>query len=59
MNVREIALIEVNPRFAYGTIGQNPEIPPNAVIEYTVELKATRLETDIDTLNVKQRREIG
>ncbi|EFN77170.1 FK506-binding protein 8 [Harpegnathos saltator] len=59
MDVNEIAVIEVDPRFAYGILGQRPDIPPDATIEYTVELKTVDLETDIDTLSIKQRKEIG
>ncbi|XP_032688312.1 peptidyl-prolyl cis-trans isomerase FKBP8-like isoform X2 [Odontomachus brunneus] len=59
MDVGEIADIEVSPRFAYGEIGLKPQIPPNTVITYTVELKATELETDVETLSIKQRMELG
>ncbi|CAK9833284.1 Peptidyl-prolyl cis-trans isomerase FKBP8 [Anthophora retusa] len=59
MDVGEVAEIEVNPRFAYGSLGKEPDIPPNATILYTVELKSSQLEKEIEILNVNQRKEIG
>lgn len=59
MDVEEVAEIEVHPRFAYGQLGKEPNIPSDATISYTVELKATELEEEIDTLSVNQRKEIG
>ncbi|KOC65132.1 Peptidyl-prolyl cis-trans isomerase FKBP8 [Habropoda laboriosa] len=59
MDVGEVAEIEVNPRFAYGSLGKEPNIPPNACILYTVELKSSQLEEEIEILNVNQRKEIG
>lgn len=59
MDVNEVAEIEVDPRFAYGSLGKETNIPPNATIFYTVQLKSSELEEEIETLNVKQRKEIG
>ncbi|XP_076646119.1 peptidyl-prolyl cis-trans isomerase FKBP8 [Halictus rubicundus] len=59
MDVDEVAEIEVDPRFAYGHVGKLPNIPPNATIFYTVELKSTEMEEEIETLSVNQRKEIG
>lgn len=59
MDVNEIAEIEVDPRFAYGSLGKEPNIPSNATILYTVELKSSELEAEIETLNANQRKEIG
>ncbi|KAF3429284.1 hypothetical protein E2986_10194 [Frieseomelitta varia] len=59
MDISEVAEIEVDPRFAYGSRGKEPNIPPNATIFYTVQLKSSELEEEIETLNVKQRKEIG
>lgn len=59
MDVNEIAEIEIDPRFAYGSLGKEPNIPPNATILYTVELKSSELEEETETLNVNQRKEIG
>ncbi|XP_014470017.1 PREDICTED: peptidyl-prolyl cis-trans isomerase FKBP8 isoform X2 [Dinoponera quadriceps] len=59
MDVHEVAEIEIDPRFAYSKLGKKPDIPPDAVMSYTVELKDFELETDIETLSIKQRKEIG
>lgn len=59
MDVNEVAEIEVNPRFAYGQLGRQPNIPPDAVINYIVELQTVQSEFDMETLNMKQRQEIG
>ncbi|XP_043498544.1 peptidyl-prolyl cis-trans isomerase FKBP8 [Polistes fuscatus] len=59
MNVGEVAVVEVASRFAYGTLGREPDIPPNATIWYSVELKSVELETDIETLSISKRKEIG
>ncbi|XP_029172556.1 peptidyl-prolyl cis-trans isomerase FKBP8 [Nylanderia fulva] len=58
MDVGEVAEIVVDPRFAYGNLGKRP-IPPDATITYTVELKASEFEPDIETLSISQRREIS
>lgn len=59
MDVSEIADIEVHPRFAYGDLGLKPDIPPNTIVTYTVELKAIESDTDIEMLSIKQRKELG
>lgn len=59
MDVNEVAEIVVDPRFAYGKIGRHPDIPPDAVINYTVELKVSELETEIEILSIGQRKKIG
>lgn len=59
MDIGEVAEIEVDARFAYGSLGKEPNIPPNAVILYTVELKSSELEKDIQTLSVNHWKEIG
>ncbi|XP_077257186.1 peptidyl-prolyl cis-trans isomerase FKBP8 isoform X1 [Temnothorax americanus] len=58
MELGEIALVVVDPRFAYGTRG-TASIPSNATITYTVELKEIKEEPEIETLSINQRREIG
>ncbi|KAG5334745.1 FKBP8 isomerase, partial [Acromyrmex charruanus] len=58
MELGEIAEIKIDPRFAYGTRGEG-SIPPNATITYTVELKAIEDSPDIESLSVKERRELG
>lgn len=59
MDVGEVALLEVGPRFAYGTQGRKPDVPPNATIIYTVELLSSEPEPDIETLPAATRRDIG
>ncbi|XP_078049157.1 peptidyl-prolyl cis-trans isomerase FKBP8 isoform X1 [Augochlora pura] len=59
MDTNEVAEIEVDPRFAYGQLGKLPTIPPNATILYTVELKSIEMQEEIETLSIKQRKEIG
>ncbi|XP_012064601.1 PREDICTED: peptidyl-prolyl cis-trans isomerase FKBP8 [Atta cephalotes] len=58
MELGEIAEIKINPRFAYGTRGEG-SVPPNATITYIVELKAIEDNPDIESLSVKERRELG
>ncbi|KMQ91381.1 peptidyl-prolyl cis-trans isomerase fkbp8-like protein [Lasius niger] len=58
MDVGEVAEIVVDPRFAYGKHGKRP-IPPDATIIYTVELKTSELEPEIEMLSINQRREIS
>ncbi|XP_031831765.1 peptidyl-prolyl cis-trans isomerase FKBP8 [Nomia melanderi] len=59
MDEEEVAEIEVDPRFAYGHLGNEPNIPSNATILYTVELKCAKLEDEIETLSANQRKKIG
>ncbi|XP_026666563.1 peptidyl-prolyl cis-trans isomerase FKBP8 isoform X2 [Ceratina calcarata] len=59
MDVEEIAEIVVDPRFAYGSLGDEPNIPASSTITYTVELKSSEMEEEIETLTVSQRKEIG
>lgn len=59
MKINEIAEVEVASRFAYGTLGKEPNIPSNATIWYTVEVKSIEFEADIDSLSINQRKEIG
>ncbi|KYN04145.1 Peptidyl-prolyl cis-trans isomerase FKBP8 [Cyphomyrmex costatus] len=58
MELDEIAEIKIDPRFAYGTRGEGA-VPPNATITYIVELKAIEDGSDIESLSVKERRELG
>ncbi|KYN50379.1 PREDICTED: peptidyl-prolyl cis-trans isomerase FKBP7-like, partial [Trachymyrmex cornetzi] len=58
MELGEIAEIRIDPRFSYGTHGEG-SVPPNATITYTVELKAIKDSPDIESLSIKERRELG
>ncbi|KAG7211990.1 hypothetical protein KM043_011187 [Ampulex compressa] len=59
MDVDEVAEVEVASRFAYGTLGKEPNIPPDATIWYTVELKSIQPEEKNESLSINQRKEIG
>lgn len=58
MDVDEVAEIQVDSRFAYGHLGKEPHIPPDATILYTVELKSCELD-GMETLSINERKEIG
>lgn len=58
MDVGEIALVYVHPRFAYGEQGTE-DIPPNSIITYIIELKKITRAPEIETLNLKKRMNIG
>ena len=59
MDVGEIALLDVAPRFAYGSLGREPDVPPNTNIMYTVELLSAELEPEVETLPAEKRKSIG
>lgn len=59
MDEQEVAEVVIGPRFAYGRLGRKPDIPPNAVITYTMELKSVELECEMDCLSIKERKEMG
>lgn len=59
MDVGEVALLEVGPRFAYGSQGRQPDVPCDATIMYTVELLSSQPEPEIETLPAATRKEIG
>lgn len=59
MDVGEVALLEVGPRFAYGSQGREPDVPRDATVMYTVELLSSQPEPEIETLPAATRKEIG
>jgi FK506-binding protein 8 len=59
MDVGEVALLEMGPRFAYGTLGREPDVPPDATVVYTVELLSSELEPDVEMLPAAKRKDIG
>lgn len=59
MEVGEIALVEIGPRFAYGTMGKEPEIPSNARMFYSVELLSAEDTPELETLPISKRKDIG
>jgi FK506-binding protein 8 len=54
-----VALLEVGPRFAYGTLGREPDVPRDATVVYTVELLSAEPEPDVEMLPATKRKEIG
>lgn len=63
MDVGETAEVNVDSRFAYGTIGYQreglPEVPPSAKIRYEVELVSAKEEKDLEMLSFAKRKEVG
>ena len=59
MDCGEISQIEVGPRFAYGSLGDGKDIPPEAPILYTIELLEVGKETDLELVNINERLRIG
>lgn len=62
MYVGEIAEVKIGPRFAYGSKGlkeEGKEIPPDATLNFTIELLSIEFEPEIESMSVETRREIG
>ncbi|XP_059489738.1 peptidyl-prolyl cis-trans isomerase FKBP8 isoform X2 [Neocloeon triangulifer] len=59
MDVGETALVEVHPRFGYGTLGKEPDVPEAAVLMYTVELVKADPEPEFEELSALKRQEAG
>ncbi|XP_046437656.1 peptidyl-prolyl cis-trans isomerase FKBP8-like isoform X1 [Daphnia pulex] len=59
MDCHEISQVEVQPRFAYGSLGNGKDIPPEATILYTIELLEVSKETDLELVNIDERLRIG
>lgn len=59
MNVGEVAEIEVASRFAYGSIGKEPSIPPDSTLHYKITLIDVKQEDEIETMKFQQRKETG
>lgn len=59
MDVDEEAEIEIASRFAYGALGEKPNIPSNVVLRYIVKLISVEFETEPESLTVHQRKKIG
>jgi len=55
MTVGEIDIIKASPRFAYGTLGRLPDIPPDSWIIYNVELLTIEPAIDYATLSKEAR----
>ncbi|XP_043483886.1 peptidyl-prolyl cis-trans isomerase FKBP8 [Leptopilina heterotoma] len=59
MDVDEEAEIEIASRFAYGSIGEKPNIPSNVTLRYNVKLISVELEAEFESLTVNERKRIG
>lgn len=59
MYINECSLVKVQPRLAYDSIGRDPDIPPNSVVIYEIELLQIVSEDDMDKIPILQRKKIG
>nr|CAD7453073.1 unnamed protein product [Timema tahoe] len=59
MDVGETALLEVGPRFGFGSLGLAPIVPPNATLLYTVELLSAEDEPELAIVPASKRKVIG
>jgi len=59
MDVGEEALIVSSPRFAYGSVGNKPSVPPDATINFTVTLHEAHPEPFISELSLEERIRLG
>ncbi|KAG8303604.1 Peptidyl-prolyl cis-trans isomerase fkbp8 [Homalodisca vitripennis] len=59
MDLEEEAEVIVGPRFAFGSEGRQPDIPPDATLRYSVTLLSSEPEPPLETLTLHQRKEIG
>uniref|UniRef100_A0A1B6JU69 peptidylprolyl isomerase n=2 Tax=Homalodisca liturata TaxID=320908 RepID=A0A1B6JU69_9HEMI len=59
MDLEEEAEVIVGPRFAFGSEGRQPDIPPDATLHYSVTLLSSEPEPPLETLTLHQRKEIG
>lgn len=59
MDREETSLVEIGPRFAYGSQGNGKDIPPEATILYTIELLEITQDQDIESVNLDERLRIG
>lgn len=59
MDLEEEAELIVGPRFAFGSEGRKPDIPPDATLNYTVILVDAEPEPFLETLPLKERKEVG
>lgn len=59
MDRGETSLVEIGPRFAYGSQGNGKDIPSNATILYTIELVDVTQDQDIESVSLDDRLRIG
>lgn len=59
MDRGETSLVEIGPRFAYGSHGNGKDIPADATILYTIELLDVAQDQEIESVNLDDRLRIG
>ncbi|XP_074650028.1 peptidyl-prolyl cis-trans isomerase FKBP8-like [Tubulanus polymorphus] len=59
MEKGEKAELTVQPRFAFGDMGRDPDIPPDSIVIYEVELEAIGDKLDYSVLPISKRLELG
>jgi FK506-binding protein 8 len=59
MDEGEIAEVEIHPRFGYGNIGKEPDVPPSAVLMYTIELLKSEPEPEFEEMSIEKRGQFG
>lgn len=51
--------MRIEPRLAFGKRGLPPQLPPDSVVLYDVELVSVEPEDDIESLTLQQRKMTG
>ncbi|XP_014252350.1 peptidyl-prolyl cis-trans isomerase FKBP8 [Cimex lectularius] len=59
MDKGEEAEVVIASRFAYGSLGRKPDIPPDAVLTYRLTLHNVRQELPVQELDIEKRIAIG
>lgn len=59
MNVGEVCKLKLESRLAYGTKGLEPTVPPDATVNFEVELLSVDPEDELETLAISERRRKG
>lgn len=59
MDLEEESEVIIGPRFAFGSEGRKPDIPPDATLHYTVTLLSADVEPAVETLSLDQRKSVG
>jgi len=55
----EVAVVQVAPRFGYGSKGMSPLVPPNSDLIFEIELIDFESEKELEQLTIAERRDIG
>lgn len=59
MNVGELSELKIEPRLAYGKKGLPPAVPPDTTVQFNVELLSVEPDIEIESIGIKERRQIG